>query len=76
MFIRNKEVWIKPHAIKRARQRNIDPLMIKATIKGGKVKEFGKNYIKFLKEYKKGTVVCIGEDLGHCIIIKTIEWGN
>ncbi len=76
MFARNREIWIKSHAIKRARQRNIDPLMIRATIKGGKIKKFGKDYIKFFKKYKKGIVICIGEDIGSCIIIKTIEWGN
>lgn len=76
MFLRGKEIWIKPHAIKRARQRKIDPRMIEATIKGGNIKEFGKHYIKFSKRYKRGTVICLGEDLGQNIIIKTIEWGN
>ena len=40
-------------------------------------KRFGKNGVKFIgKRSKKGSVICIGEDLGYAIIIKTIERGN
>ena len=77
IFFHQKPVWIKAHAIKRARERDIIfPDMIYATILGGRATRFGKNYLKFVKEYKQGTVICIGEDLGHTIIIKTVEWGN
>lgn len=77
IFFQNKQVWVKTHAIKRARERDIIfPDMVYATILGGKVTRFGKNYFRFTKRYKQGTVICIGEDLGHAIIIKTVEWGN
>lgn len=70
-------MWIKAHAIKRARERDIIfPDMVYATILGGRLTHFGKNYLKFSKEYKQGRVICVGEDLGHAIIIKTVEWGN
>ena len=74
--IDNKEVLIKTHAVKRARQRNIFPSMVYATLNGGEIKRFGKNLLKISKRYKKGKVICIGEDIGSYIIIKTIEWGN
>ncbi len=77
ILFQQKEVWITVHAIKRARERNIIfPGMVYATILGGKLYRFGKNQLKFVKEYKRGSVVCIGEDLGPSIVIKTVEWGN
>ncbi len=77
LWFQQKPVWVKTHAIKRARQRNIIfPDMVYATISGGKVIRFGKNYLKFIRRYKRGTVICVGEDVGHAIIIKTVEWGN
>ena len=75
-IIDNKEVFIKTHAVIRARQRCIYPSMVYATLNGGEIKRFGKNLLKISKRYKKGKVVCIGEDIGSFIIIKTIEWGN
>ena len=72
-----KQVWISAHAIKRARERDIIfPDMVHATILGGKVERFGKNFLRFCKKYKHGVVICIGEDVGDSIIIKTIEWGR
>ena len=77
IFFQNRPVWIKVHTIKQARRRDIIfPDMVYATILGGKVQRFGKNYLKFRKKYKRGTVICVGEDVGHAIIIKTVEWGN
>jgi len=77
LYFQDKKVWISVHAIKRARKRNIIyPDMVYGTINGGKVKRFGKNMIKFLKKYKRGTVICVGEIVSSSIIIKTIEWGN
>jgi len=70
-----KQVWISAHAIKRARERDIIfPNMVHATILGGKVERFGKNFLRFSKTYKRGVV--IGENVGDSIIIKTIEWGR
>jgi len=43
IFFQNKPVWIKVHAIKKARERHIIfPDMVYATILGGTVKRFGK----------------------------------
>jgi hypothetical protein len=77
MIYRNRwEIEILTHAAIRARQRGILGDVIEATIKGGKLEEFGKNYIKFVKEYKRGKVVCVGEKKGiNKIDILTIEWG-
>lgn len=77
LWFQQKPVWVKTPAIKRARERDIVfPDMVYATILGGKVKRFGKNYIKFMKRYKRGMLICVGEDVGQNIIIKTVEWGN
>lgn len=67
------EIEIKHHAFKRAMQRSITPDMIEATIKGGKIKRFGKNYVKFIHRYKKFDVICVGEIAGMKIKILTIE---
>lgn len=74
LFVNNKEVLLSVHAIKQARKRGIYPTMVQATINRGKIKRFGKNYLRFIRAYKKGNVACIGEDVGSHIIIKTIEW--
>ncbi len=77
LFFQEKKVWISVHAIKRARKRKVIlPDMLFAVIKGGKIKRFGKNQIKFIKPYKNRVLICIGEDKGYSIIIKTIEWGK
>ena len=77
IYFEGKPVIIKVHAIKRARRREIAfPDQVYDTIQTGKVKRFGKNYIKFIKKGKKGSIICVGEDLGHAVIIKTIERGN
>jgi len=77
VYFDGKPVWVKTHAIKRARERQIAyPDHVYTILKTGKVKRFGKNGIKFISKSKKGSVICVGEDLGHIIIIKTIERGN
>jgi len=47
--------------------------MIEATIKGGTIKRFGKNNVKFIKKYKHFQVICVDEIIGHRIKIVTIE---
>lgn len=76
IYFQEKSVWLSPHALKRARRREIYPDMVYATIRGGKVKRFGKNFIKFMKRYKRGTVICVGEVVGQFVVVRTIEWGN
>ena len=78
VYFQGKPVVIMVHAIKRARQREVAyPDQVFNVIKIGKIKRFGKNGIKFIgRSKKKGSVICVGEDLGYTIIIKTIERGN
>ena len=64
---------IKRHAFMRALQRGVSPDIIEATIKGGKIERFGKHNVRFVKEYKKFTVVCVGQAIGTKIKIFTIE---
>ena len=72
-----KPIFIKPHAVKRARERSIAyPDQVYAVLKTGKNERFGKHGIKWTKKSKRGSIVCVGEDIGHAIIIKTIERGN
>ena len=73
MDISRYEIVIKRHALIRAMEREITPDMIEATIKAGKVKWFGKSNVKFTKEYKRFTVVCVDEVRGNMIKIVTIE---
>lgn len=67
------DIEIKRHAFIRAMQRGVTPDMIEATLKGGKIQRFGKNNLKFEKEYKKFTVICVGEIVAAKIKIITIE---
>ncbi|MEK6951914.1 MAG: hypothetical protein AABX29_02760 [Nanoarchaeota archaeon] len=77
LYLEGKQTFIKTQAIKRARERRIAyPDYVYKVLKTGKVTRFGKNGIKFTSKSKKGSVICIGEDLGQIIIIKTIERGN
>ncbi len=73
MTINSENIEITRHAFIRALQRDITPDMVEATLRGGKIKKFGKNNIKFYKRYKRFTVVCVGEIKGETIKILTIE---
>ena len=73
MNIQNFEIEIKRHAFIRATQRGITPDMIEATLKGGKIERFGKHNVRFIKDYKKSTVICVGQMIGTKIKIFTIE---
>lgn len=76
-YIDGKPVIIKVHAIKRAREREIAfPNQVYDVLQTGKIHRFGKNFLKFVKRNKDGSIICIGEDIGYAIIIKTIERGN
>ena len=77
IYFEDKPLIIKVHAVKRARQRGIAfPDQVYDALQTGKAKRFGKNGIKFVKKGKHGSIIYIGEDLGRCIIIKTVERGN
>ncbi len=77
IYFQSKPIIIKVHAVKRAREREIAfPDQVYDVLQTGKVKRYGKHGIKFVKRSKEGSIICVGEDLGYCIIIKTIERGN
>ncbi len=72
-----KPIIISVHAIKRARERNVAyPDQVYRVLKTGKIERFGKNGLKFISKTKTGSIICIGEDIGQCIIIKTVERDN
>ena len=76
MIYRNK--WLisfSRHVFIQATRRCITSDMMYATVKNGKTEEFGKNYIRFVSEYKQGILVCVGEkkELNR-IYIFTVEW--
>ena len=72
-----KPINITTHALKRARQRDVAfPDQVYAVLRTGRVFRFGKQGIKFIKRTKHGSIICIGEDCGDVIIIKTLERGN
>ena len=73
MEISYLNIDIRRHALIRAMERCITPDMVEATIKCGKIERFGKNYIRFSKQYKRFTVICIGEVAGTRLKIITIE---
>lgn len=76
-YFNGKEIWITGHVIKRARKRDIAyPDQVYDCLLTGKVVRFAKNGIKFIKRSKSGSIICVGEDKGTAIIIKTIERGN
>ncbi len=67
------DIEIKRHAFLQALKRGIHPDFVEATIKGGKIKRFGKNYVKFIKSYKRFDVICMGQFMADKIKIITIE---
>ena len=69
------DIIISHHAFIRAIERKIYPDMIEATLKNGRIEKFGKCFVRFVMDYKYGTVVCIGERItDNKVLIKTIEW--
>ncbi len=73
LYAQNKQVIVSVHAVKRAREKNIAyPDQVYHAIKTGKVKRFGKHGIKFVCK----SIICVGEEIGQIILIKTIERGN
>lgn len=68
-----REIEIRRHAFVRAMEQGIGPDKIEAALKGGLIRYFGENYIKFIKQYKQHTIICIGIMCGMKIKIITIE---
>lgn len=77
LLYQSKEILITNHAIRQAKRRRVAyPDQVEQVLRTGRVLRFGKHGIKFIKKSKYGSIVCIGEDVGSCVIIKTIERGN
>jgi hypothetical protein len=77
LWFEGKQVVITLHAVARARSREIAfPDQVYDTIKSGKIKRFGHSLLNFIKKSQSGSIICIGEDTGSTIIIKTVERGN
>jgi len=51
MRIENYSIDIKRHALLRALKRGIDPDVLEAVIRSGRIEKFGKNYVRFIKNY-------------------------
>ncbi|MFH1770681.1 MAG: DUF4258 domain-containing protein [archaeon] len=54
------ELEFKQHVFERANERDIDLEDIYSTIWNGKISRFGKNFVKFTKNYKNQKLVCVG----------------
>ena len=65
-------IVIRMHAFRRALQRKIDPDFIEETIMTGVMERFGKNFVRFVKKYRKFKIECIDEIIGNVIFIVTI----
>lgn len=66
------KIIITQHAAEQAYRRRIHEDIIEDTIQQGKMEYFGKNNVKFVKEYRKGTICCMDEIINDTIIIVTI----
>jgi len=70
------EVKISNHAYNQALRRGIYSFTIESAIKCGRMEWFGKNYVKFVLECRRGRLICLGEKKTHNFIkILTVEWG-
>ena len=77
IYYEGKQIIVKVHAIKRAREREIAyPEQVYDVLLSGKMRRFGKHGIKWIKRSKEGSIICVGEEIGMTIIVKTIERGN
>ena len=72
MDIHRFTIEMSKHALIRAWERGITPDMIEATIRGGIIEKFGKNNVRFIKQYKRKTVMCIDDIRGTTIVIVTV----
>ena len=75
IYFDGKPIIITVHAIRREREIAC-PDQVYNAIMTRQTKRFGKKGIKFASKGKKDSIICIGEDLGNYIIIKTVERGN
>lgn len=72
-YFQGKQIIVTVHAIKRAREKEVVyPDEVYMTLHTGKVKRFGKHGIIFVGR----TIICVGEDIGQVILIKTVERKN
>lgn len=77
VFFDGKPIVITTHAVKRALERGVAyPDQVYNTLRCGKVIRFAKNGVRFVLRTKQGSIICVGEDVGHAILIKTVERGS
>ncbi len=67
------DIEIRHHVFVQALKRGITPDRIEDTITNGSIEMFGNDRVKFIKEGKKKTLICVGEIRGLRITIFTIE---
>ncbi|HLD33532.1 MAG TPA: hypothetical protein VJB66_02315 [Candidatus Nanoarchaeia archaeon] len=73
-WFQGKQIIIKSHAIKRAREREIAyPDQVYNALMTGKIRRFGKHGIKWIKSSKEGSIICVGEELGMFVIANLID---
>ena len=72
MDISKYDVHVTDHAFERADERGIHPDLIEKTLLHGKIRRFGKNYVKFTSKGKR-TIICVCEIIGNGLKVLTIE---
>ena len=65
-------IIITRHATEQVYRRRIHENIIENTIQQGKMEYFGKNNVKFIKEFRRGTICCMDEIINDTIVIVTI----
>jgi hypothetical protein len=70
--ISHYHVEVTRHALNQALTRGVTSDMVEATVRGGRIKRFGKNNMKFFRNYKNFTVVCVDEIRKDRIFIVTV----
>ena len=69
----HKPIRMSRHAMIQADERGIGfPEQVCAVLQSGKIERFGKRGVRFVSD----SIICIGEDKGHEVVIKTVEWRN
>lgn len=74
MEFQGKVIIISNHATCRAHEREVTlPEQVYQVICTGKMKRLGKHILKFVKQAQGGSIICICEEVGNKIVVKTIE---
>ena len=60
------------HAFLQAMKRGIHPDIIESALQQGTMQWFGKNRVKFVKQFRDNAIICVDEVRGDVIVIVTI----